>query len=784
MLKRSQVVSRQVLCAAATLALTALPGTKAWGTNYALTDLSNLTGTVIPVNALSLNASDQVVGNYNPSGQGSIPFIYSPSTGLNAIPGFTASSNATANAINNSGLIVGSDPGTGKGFIYSGGAVSEISPISTGTLTFSGVNNNGIAVGASTTAGGASQVVTYGVQSQAFTNVGSGFTGPSGTSVAGGINDTGQVVGLGIASASAGSSSAYNQPFLATPVNGGGFNYSNVGTAVEPLVKLYGAPYPYYTGQAVDQLGNVSGAEGGSYSNTYPAVNNNQYGYLYNASAGASLISNSAFVLPTAIADVAGSPEIVGTALTPIPGGGRTFDAFVYYKGTFTDISGIFNGELLAYPSAVNSNGDILVSGFNRSSNVSHSFLLTVLGATVKYTGATSNSWDTTSNNFTPSLYADGYAVVFDDTATGSTTINIPSTVAPAGVTFNNSSKSYVFNGAGISGGSASYFNLNAAGSVTLNNPNIYAGPTNVSAGTLIIGTTGSIASTTVNVFSGGTLRVQSGGFLTAANTLNGPPSLALTVGGTVSLDNYGSGTQTVLGVKTLSLSGTTNAWTGKLDLSNNDLVVYRGSLAQVTNQVKSGYANGTWTGNGITSSAAATDPSHLTALGVIQDTTDQTVGGSSTQLYSNFSTGSVSASDVLVGYTYYGDTNLDGQVDGTDYSRVDSAYLNNQNTSNVAMTGWYNGDFNYDGVIDGSDYTLIDNAFNSQGSNLGGGSNPNAGYFAEIAAQISSPAGTTAVPEPAALGLLSAAALGALRRRPRAARPVSYGPRAASTEC
>jgi hypothetical protein len=67
----------------------------------------------------------------------------------------------------------------------------------------------------------------------------------------------------------------------------------------------------------------------------------------------------------------------------------------------------------------------------------------------------------------------------------------------------------------------------------------------------------------------------------------------------------------------------------------------------------------------------------------------------------------------VLVKYTYYGDANLDGKVDGSDYSRIDNAALNH-------LTGWSNGDFNYDGVIDGSDYTLIDNAFNRQGAALG----------------------------------------------------------------
>jgi hypothetical protein len=71
-----------------------------------------------------------------------------------------------------------------------------------------------------------------------------------------------------------------------------------------------------------------------------------------------------------------------------------------------------------------------------------------------------------------------------------------------------------------------------------------------------------------------------------------------------------------------------------------------------------------------------------------------------------------VSSSDVLVKYTYYGDANLDGKVDGTDYSRLDNAIMH-------PATGWFNGDFNYDGTTDGSDFTLLDNAFNSQGASL-----------------------------------------------------------------
>jgi hypothetical protein len=113
------------------------------------------------------------------------------------------------------------------------------------------------------------------------------------------------------------------------------------------------------------------------------------------------------------------------------------------------------------------------------------------------------------------------------------------------------------------------------------------------------------------------------------------------------------------------------------------------------------------------------------------------------------------------VKYTYFGDANLDGKVDGSDYSRIDNAYLYNRTHPTAPLTGWFNGDFNYDGVINGSDYTLIDNAFNTQGALI-------ASEIAAPTAQIAGDSGASAVPEPATLGLLGLGALGLLSRRRR----------------
>ena len=72
-----------------------------------------------------------------------------------------------------------------------------------------------------------------------------------------------------------------------------------------------------------------------------------------------------------------------------------------------------------------------------------------------------------------------------------------------------------------------------------------------------------------------------------------------------------------------------------------------------------------------------------------------------------------VDATTVLVKYTYAGDANLDGAVDGGDYGMID-------NFAQVpSADGYFNGDFNYDGVVDGGDYGVIDNNMQAQGAPL-----------------------------------------------------------------
>jgi hypothetical protein len=165
---------------------------------------------------------------------------------------------------------------------------------------------------------------------------------------------------------------------------------------------------------------------------------------------------------------------------------------------------------------------------------------------------------------------------------------------------------------------------------------------------------------------------------------------------------------RTVLVLNTLEDAGT-------LDLKDNDLILHKADDANILTALQSGrnLGAGYWNGTGITSTTAAADTTHTTTLALIrnQDASGNPLFGDGAPL-GLFDGQETYASDLIVKYTYYGDADLSGVVDGSDYSDIDNGYANH-------LTGWTDGDFNADGVVDGTDYALIDNSFNNQGASL-----------------------------------------------------------------
>jgi autotransporter-associated beta strand protein/T5SS/PEP-CTERM-associated repeat protein len=108
-------------------------------------------------------------------------------------------------------------------------------------------------------------------------------------------------------------------------------------------------------------------------------------------------------------------------------------------------------------------------------------------------TGAQSNIWDTTTQNWidlvsgSPIVFADGAPVLFDDTATGSTDVVLNSTVAPSGVTFNNSNLPYTLTGTGKITGSTGLLVKGSAPVTITGLQNDHTGVTRIEEGILSV---------------------------------------------------------------------------------------------------------------------------------------------------------------------------------------------------------------------------------------------------------------------------------------------------------
>ncbi len=182
--------------------------------------------------------------------------------------------------------------------------------------------------------------------------------------------------------------------------------------------------------------------------------------------------------------------------------------------------------------------------------------------------------------------------------------------------------------------------------------------------------------------------------------------------------------------------------YNGTLDVGTSDMVL-RGfggtdsadKLANLSDMARAGQ-NGAvlFGGNGIVSSVAKADANGQLryAVGVIQNSID------GSPIYATFDGVSVGTGDILVKFTYFGDADLNGVVDDTDFFLINNGYGN-------GLTGWVNGDFDYSGTVDDTDFFLINNAYGLQGSALRAGG---------------------AVPEPTGMGVLALAGGMLLGRR------------------
>ncbi|HWB53487.1 MAG TPA: hypothetical protein VG722_04815, partial [Tepidisphaeraceae bacterium] len=128
-----------------------------------------------------------------------------------------------------------------------------------------------------------------------------------------------------------------------------------------------------------------------------------------------------------------------------------------------------------------------------------------------------------------------------------------------------------------------------------------------------------------------------------------------------------------------LLLNSLTTTNGGQLDLGDGELdIEYGGNPTPadaIASQIASGYANGQWDGNGIISSTAASDLTHATGIGYFDDGTE-----------------------VKIARTWYGDANLDGQINADDISLMMFGQA-------MHSGSWQEGNFNYDSQVNADDW-------------------------------------------------------------------------------
>jgi hypothetical protein len=225
---------------------------------------------------------------------------------------------------------------------------------------------------------------------------------------------------------------------------------------------------------------------------------------------------------------------------------------------------------------------------------------------------------------------------------------------------------------------------------------------------------------------SGGTFAFASDIGATAENvTLEVVGSSAVTLGASQRLAGLAIGAGAVVtvgaaGNRVLDLAALDIATGGRLDLVDNRMIVrntspggWSGAYTGLSGYVASGRAGGTWAGPGVGSSSTFGTSGAAAAIAIASAADAMHLAAGQTATWSGQT---VSASDTLIRFTYAGDADLNGRLDGDDYFILDSHAAQSAGMLSSPPRGWWNGDFDYSGKIDGDDFFLLDSNIGRQG--------------------------------------------------------------------
>ena len=116
---------------------------------------------------------------------------------------------------------------------------------------------------------------------------------------------------------------------------------------------------------------------------------------------------------------------------------------------------------------------------------------------------------------------------------------------------------------------------------------------------------------------------------------------------------------------------------------------------------IASGRNGGTWTGTGLTSTAAKNDSAASTALGYMEASTYKSIFGDSAL----FNGESIHRTAVVIRHSYYGDADLDGGVSINDFKSLSTSF-------GATSRSLQDGHFDYDDGVSINHFNLLSSNF------------------------------------------------------------------------
>jgi autotransporter-associated beta strand protein len=359
-------------------------------------------------------------------------------------------------------------------------------------------------------------------------------------------------------------------------------------------------------------------------------------------------------------------------------------------------------------------------------------------GATAGGGGTWTNSGNTWFDGSAVRSWVPGAQAVFSGASGGTVTLG-EAVSADAGMLFSTSG--YTLSGAALTlGGTASNtvevatgatatissaiagttgLAKTGAGTLALGGNNTFTGATAVQTGTLQVSSNNALAASAVTAQSGATLKVDSALTMKAPSvTVASGATLAasgvtLVVNGTSGIAQlvFGSGTTgSVTGAPGLSVSGNgvvSMATTGRGVVDVSTLAVDAASGGKI--DIGSGRIN--VAALGITEADLRADVIAGRSGGTFSGTSGiMTTAGKASLTSTNPAVGYrvLANNTAIVAWAAFGDSNLDGQVNNTDITLINTGGKFNAGGTNAV---WSQGDYNYSGAVNNSDITLLNTA-------------------------------------------------------------------------